>query len=379
MTIVLLFLSQFLAAEPTLEKKETPTTHLYVRTVPPGARLTLNGSPLGQSDGLFAVSPGEAAILAELDGYESQTRPVKIVAKEVTRVVLQLKKSPGGGSGSRGGSGVATEFIEKADLPAAVREGFLTVLRQHPDQARWAGRSGATLYAVAVKPLPSGSNRQRAGPAVLELTQMFAVQELLKAKVLLDRYAEAGLTDATTLAQAIENAAGRLHIVGRTQGVVHVAAVRGDFAVAYVLADESSLTAHLLNPVALDEVRIAYRDVMHRQAKELMQRSNWKDALLLWQHLHKRELVSQELYLDAARCFQQLGEEQDAFRVLTEALETFRDTATPEFLEQVGDLALAMKSDAAQAMAEKAYRLASQQLQETVSPAVLPDRNDGRP
>ena len=99
---------------------------------------------------------------------------------------------------------------------------MLTVLRQHPTETRWSGRDGETLFALAVKPLPKGQTRQRATGVFLELVQMLSVQELLKAKSLLDRYAATGLSDATTLRQAVENAAGELQITGQ----VH------DFAVA---------------------------------------------------------------------------------------------------------------------------------------------------
>ena len=106
---------------------------------------------------------------------------------------------------------------------------------------------------------------------------------------------------------------------------------------------------------------------MHRQARELMQRSNWTDALLLWQHLHKRKLVSQQLYLDAASCFQHLNQVPDMLRVLTEAIDAFGKNATPEFLEKAGDMALAVETEQAQTLAEKAYRMASEQLKETIS------------
>jgi len=369
-----------LAAPPEIELRDSATTTLYVRTIPPGAQVLVDGTPLGKSNSIFIVSPGRCKITVELEGYQAETRRVEVVAEEVTRLVLELRKASDGGGGktsskqeqasnSAQGAAAALEYLARADVPVVVRTAMTTVLRQHPTQTRWAGHAGTSLFGVAVKHLPSGDNRQRAVPALLELSQMLAVQEMLKAKVLLDRYAEAGLTDATTLSQAIGNATGRLQVVGTAKGVTHQAAVRGDYSVAYVMAEESALAAYLLNPAALDEVRAAYRDVMHRQARELMQRSDWKNALLLWQHLHKLKLVSQQLYIDATRCFQQLGQEDDALRVLTEAMNAFRKASAPDFFEQVGDVAVTMKSDQAQALAEKAYRMASEQLRDSVSPA----------
>ncbi len=223
---------------------------------------------------------------------------------------------------------------------------------------------------MAAQPLPGGRVRQRATPAMLQLAHKLAVNELLKAKSLLDRYAKTGLNDATTLRQAVVAASGQLQVSGQARGVTNGASVQGDFAAAYVIAEEAALSAYLLQPTELEKVRVAYREVMHRQARQLMERSNWSDALLMWHHLHKRRLVSQRLYLDAARCFKELGRSEDMVQVLTEAVHTFEESTTAEFLEEVGDLALPVETDSAQALAEKVYTMASDLLLQTVTPRV---------
>jgi hypothetical protein len=352
-----------------------------VRTVPSGAAVLLEGKPLGKSDAIFSVSSGTQTVLVELDGYLPEQRRVEIRAAEITRVELELKRRPetagqtaapiagktDAEKNDDAASKAATAYLANADLPAPVRDAMLTVLRQHPTELRWSGRAGTTMFAVAAKRVPSGPTRQQAVPAMLNLTGMLAFQELLKAKSLLDRYAAVGLTDATTLQQAVVETAGALQVKGNASTVVQGAAVRDDFAIAYVTAEEQSLLARLLQETELEKVRTAYRDVMHRQARELMQRSNWKDALLLWQHLHQRKLVSQQLYLDAASCFQHADQVPDMLRVLSEAIDTFGKSATPEFLEKAGDMALAVETEQAQKLAEKAYRMASEQLKDTIS------------
>lgn len=265
-------------------------------------------------------------------------------------------------------SQVASAYLSNAAISTPVRDAMLTVVRQHPNETRWAGRSGATLFGIATKRLPKEQMRQRATPAVLELTHTLAVHELLTAKSLLDRYSATGLTDATTLRQAVVEASGDLRLSGKAGKVVHQTTAKEDFAIAYAMADEAGLAAQLLQPQELETVRAAYRNVMHRQARELMRKSNWKDALLLWQHLHKRHLVSQQLYLDAAQCFKQLNQTQDMLHVLAEAVDAFGKNATPEFFEQAGDMALAVETDQGQSLAEKAYRMASDALKDTISP-----------
>ena len=262
---------------------------------------------------------------------------------------------------------MVSAYLRRTTVPESVRTAMLTVVRQHPTETRWSGRIGTQLFGIAAKRLPKEQAAQRAIPAMLELTHMWAVHELLTAKSLLDRYAALGLTDATTLRQAVVEAAGKLQVAGKASTVTHQAATEGNLAISYAIADEAALTAQLLQQDEIEKVRVAYRDVMHRQARELMQRSNWTDALLLWQHLHKRKLVSQQLYLDAASCFQHLNQVPDMLRVLTEAIDAFGKNATPEFLERAGDMALAIDTAQAQTLAEKAYRMASEQLKETIS------------
>jgi hypothetical protein len=379
-TIALLLGCLTFGAEPSAP----PPTRLYVRTVPPGARVTLEGKTVGKSDAIFAVAPGIQTVLVELDGYLPEERRVEIRAEEVTRVELQLKRRPetapqtGTPAPTSAGkvdaekkddaaSASAIAYLTDADLAAPVRGAMLTVLRQHPGESRWSGRSDTTMFGIAAKRLPAGAIRQRAVPAMLELTHMLALQELLKAKSLLDRYAATGLTDATTLERAVVEAAGKLQVKGRASAVLQGGMVKGEYAVAYVMAEEQALLAQLLQETELEKVRVAYRDAVHRQAKDLMQRSDWKNALLLWHHLHARKLVSQQLYLDAARCFKELGQTEDVVRVLSEAIDTFGTHATANFLEQAGDVALSIQTDSAQKMAEKAYQAASDRLKETIS------------
>jgi len=366
------------------EPSQSPPTRLYVRTAPTGAKVTLDGKLLGKSDAVFSVMPGTQTVLVELDGYLPEERRVEIRAEEVTRVELQLKRRPetAGQTGTPAlpsaskvdaekqddaASKAANAYLTNADLPEPVRDAMLTVLRQHPGESRWSGRASTTMFGIAAKRLPAGAIRQRAVPAMLEFTHMLAFQELLKAKSLLDRYAATGLTDATTLERAVVEAAGKLNVKGRASAVLQGGTVKADYAIAYVIAEEQRLLTQLLQETELEKVRTAYRDVMHRQAKDLMQRSDWKNALLLWHHLHARKLVSQQLYLDAARCFKELGQTDDVVRVLSEAIDTFGSQASADFLEQAGDVALSIQTDSAQKMAEKAYRAASDRLKETIS------------
>lgn len=403
------------AAQPEIRLEETGSTRIFVQTVPPGAQVVLDGKPLGQTDILVLVPPGVRKISLELDGYQPEVHEVEVPKGWITRVEFQLQTvgrgspdpahpsdetvgrgspDPAHPSGETVGRGspdpahpaleerlstppnthddssaaqAARLWIGSTELPAPMRQAMQTVLDQHPTQSRWSGRSGSSLFALAAQRLPTGEIRDRSVPPMLGLVHVQATHELLKAKSLLGRFSETGLDDATTLRRAVEEAAGELRVMGRVQGVVHRAAAVDGFAVGYVVADESTLSAFLMQPSELQVVQAAYRDVMHRQARQLMERSDWQNALLLWRHLHQRKLVSQPLYLDAARCFLKLGQIDDTIRVLSEALTAFGDSGSPEFFEQAGDLVFEIETDEAQSLAEAAYRKASDALRETVS------------
>jgi hypothetical protein len=75
---------------PTVTTSPTPTTRLFVKTVPQGAQVTLDGKPLGPSDGLFIVPPGVSSVKVEFAGQEPQERVVEIAAGRITRLELEF-------------------------------------------------------------------------------------------------------------------------------------------------------------------------------------------------------------------------------------------------------------------------------------------------
>ena len=72
-----------------------PPTELYVRTLPAGATVLVDGKHVGKSDDLFEVDPGVRKVKVELDGYEPASKEVIIPATRIERVVFELEKCPG--------------------------------------------------------------------------------------------------------------------------------------------------------------------------------------------------------------------------------------------------------------------------------------------
>jgi hypothetical protein len=87
-----LLLALLALAEPPLETSAERTTRLYVRTLPPGAEIILDGQPLGHSDGLFVVPPGVRRVIIDMDDYRREERQVEVPEGEIVRVVVELEK-----------------------------------------------------------------------------------------------------------------------------------------------------------------------------------------------------------------------------------------------------------------------------------------------
>lgn len=93
------------AAAATVQTATKGTTRLYVKTLPPGAEVTLDGKPLGASDGLFLVPVGTGKVSVQFDGAEPEVRQVDFVEGRITRVEVSLAgDQPAGAAGVKAGA-----------------------------------------------------------------------------------------------------------------------------------------------------------------------------------------------------------------------------------------------------------------------------------
>lgn len=261
----------------------------------------------------------------------------------------------------------ANALLNDIDIAKQIKAAARSILRQHAESSNWSGRHENTLFGLAARELPSGEIRDKSIPSFLSLVRAKSIEELLAAKCVLDLYAESGLTDATALREAIAKLASGMRITGSAQGITSFSKVYGNIAVAFAFGEEQRLIARLSTPVELEYLKRSYRDILHRDARRLMQERNWNDAIVLWRHLHDRKLVSPPLYLDAARCFEHQQKHSDALVVLQEAYKSFGASASVDWLEQCGELALPLGSEG-EALALRAFRLASEKMKTFVSP-----------
>ncbi len=92
-TAALLIMSALVGGMITFaQSAKEPPTELYVRTVPDGAAVLVDGEEVGTSDNLFEVEPGARKIAVELRGYEPGSKDVTVAAARIKRVVFEFKK-----------------------------------------------------------------------------------------------------------------------------------------------------------------------------------------------------------------------------------------------------------------------------------------------
>lgn len=261
-----------------------------------------------------------------------------------------------------------SDWIEKQSIEAETSQAMIRSIGHHPDEERWSGSANGKIFAVVlVKSNPQGPARQAIRLAAQRRSHMLAVNEMLQAKSLLDAFASNGLEDAVTLRKAVlkaglrfEGAASQneydtLQVKGSGRLLRSASKIFDESVASYVLANASELVTHLTKPPQLERVKAAYREVMHTEARRLMQLQQWEEALELWHHLHSRELVSPSLYVDAATCFHHREEDAESLRLLDEAFQVYRESGSMDFFERVGDLAMLISDPDSDAIAIAAY------------------------
>jgi len=72
----------------------TGRTVLSVRTVPPGAQVNLDATPVGISDGIFNTYPGKHVLVIEGPGYKRELQEVTVEDGKTTEVVVKLVPEP---------------------------------------------------------------------------------------------------------------------------------------------------------------------------------------------------------------------------------------------------------------------------------------------
>lgn len=141
------------AAQPpaAVETAATPQTRLYVKTLPPGAEVTLDGKPLGPSDGLFIVPAGTGTVSVQFDGAAPQVRKVEIADGRITR--LEFTRPPAAPATARADE--RADGVDLFPLPPAGEPHRVVWLRS--DRPAIAAKPLSKLDAALRGPGPRGT------------------------------------------------------------------------------------------------------------------------------------------------------------------------------------------------------------------------------
>ncbi|MBN2476754.1 MAG: type II secretion system major pseudopilin GspG [Pirellulales bacterium] len=159
------------AVAPQVQTSQTPETLLYIRTTPSGAEISLDGKPLGTSDGLFPVKPGTYKIVVDLQDHQPKQQSITLRDGQITRIELELQATAGRRRATarplipRPAFGRFDVRLELRVAPAAPGCEFATLAKEHVARYRkdlqtkgpLAGRVPEALYAwfeLRVEPSP---------------------------------------------------------------------------------------------------------------------------------------------------------------------------------------------------------------------------------
>jgi len=253
--------------------------------------------------------------------------------------------------------------LDNLQLPAKLDRDIRLIVKRNPQATSWVGSSNTTLFAICHAPLPSrvsGAARTRMIPAWQRKTTVQATAELLRTKALLNFYQNSGMTDAAALQRAFQTVAGKPNVTGKLAGFTERSVVFDDRTFSLVYANQDSIDVTGKSDATMEQIRSAYRDVLHEQSRQLMKEKEWQESLGLWKHLHSLDLATPDLYLDAAVCFAELDQKQDACQLLEQSLSSFSETADSDYFEHVGELAASLQTPQADEIAARAFDLALQ-------------------
>ncbi len=144
------------ADPPPVELGAKAQTQLYVRTLPPGAKIVVDGNPYGISPRLLVIPSGvvKMTIEVELEGHAKQARVVEIRGGRITRVEFEMD--------------VVRKDVERADAVPAVQPRLRHFVRLVVGQDTMTFEGRKTSWEELPKLLEKVPNRQH---MVLEIAR----------------------------------------------------------------------------------------------------------------------------------------------------------------------------------------------------------------
>ena len=209
----------------------------------------------------------------------------------------------------------ATVIVRQIGLPT-LEKAMLDVLERHPESDRWSGNDKKQIFGIVVVPFTDRDVKDDDLGMFRKTAGQLATKEMLLAKVLLDRFAETGLTDPGTLRQAAAEANESLVVRAKIDYSIKETYIEGKRIIGIAVADREKITTTVTDQVQTKAVRDAYRQLVRRDAATLIQKRNFEQALLRLQELRKADLFDRECLSDVLRCFVGLDRPDEAEKIV---------------------------------------------------------------
>ena len=214
----------------------------------------------------------------------------------------------------------ATKTVKVQIGLQTLEKAMLDALERHPTTDRWSGVTENQIFGIVVVPFTERDVTDGDLGMLRKTAQLLAMKELLLAKVLLDRFAESGLTDSSTLRQAVAEANESLLIHTKIDFSIKETYLDDKWIVGIVVADREKIVTTVSSRTQTEAVREAYRQLVRQNATTLIQKRKFEQALLRFRELRLAGLYDEECLTDVLRCFVGLDRVDDANKIVESLL-----------------------------------------------------------
>ena len=207
---------------------------------------------------------------------------------------------------------VVAELIGVESLENAIKDAMIRL----PEADRWSGVDEKQIFGLTVVPFTDRDLEDGDVGMFRKTAELLAMKEMLFAKVLLDKYAATGLNDSGTLREAVANANESFFVQSKITYDVNETRIKGNRIVGIVVADRDKVVAIMTEQARIDDVRSAYRNVAHRQAKRLIAADKFEESLTRFMELRLAKLLERDQLFDVLRCFVGLDKPTEAEKII---------------------------------------------------------------
>ena len=242
---------------------------------------------------------------------------------------------------------------EYPDMPPAVKSALLETLKKPATRNSWVCEAGEFVACVAVQTVPprENANSSRLRQLALPQTEAHASVEMCVYVAMKKALKNVRLDDQDLLNTALQNSKAS----GSIKGKLHQSRTVDNEVISVAYCPIANITASLLEPANLQQIRDNYLLAGHEKFKELIAKDNLQDAIQIWQHLKERELFSPELIVDVALCYQKVDETEKCVAHCKEFLYNYRDLKIPSYFVQLGNLLADILTEDAEELAISAF------------------------